>query len=107
MCLLNRAKLICLGVILYNKNVKNLRNRFIHNGHPQHFFDVAVNKSESVNEPKSSKKSKDINFSYKLNLPYFGRPSQTFHCNVAKLVRNNFYVDIAVFYKTLKTGTYF
>ena len=41
-CLLHRTKLICSSMILYNKEIKNLRKMFLRNGYPEHFFDVVV-----------------------------------------------------------------
>ena len=84
MCLLLRAKLI--HSILYNSEVKNLQNMVLRNGHPKHLFDI-VNKFKAVNEPKPSNKNTENNFSYRLGVPYFGRPSYNFGCNIAKQVQ--------------------
>ena len=70
-----RARLICSSVILYNKEVKNLRNMLLRNGYPKHFFDIVVKKFEAVNEPKPSNKNTENNLSYRSGVPYFGRPS--------------------------------
>ena len=61
----------------------------------------------AVNEPKPSNKITEKNFSYKLGLLYFGRPSQKFGCNIAKLIQNKFDADISVLYETLEIGSYF
>ena len=65
-------------------------------------MDVVVKKFKAVNEPKPSNKNTENNFSYRLGVPYFGRPAYNFGCNIAKLIRNKFNVDISVFYRTFK-----
>ena len=52
--LFQRAKLICSRMILYDNQVKNLQNMFLHNRYPKHFFDVVIKTFEDVNEPKLS-----------------------------------------------------
>ena len=104
MCLLQRAKLICLSMISYSKEVKNLRIMFLRNGYPKNFIDVIAKTFEAINELKSSNKNRKNNFIYTLiGVPNFGRPSHKSGCDVAKLIRNIFNVDIVVFCGTLKT----
>ena len=62
MCLLHRAKLICLCMILHIKEVKSLRIMFLLNGYPKNFIDVIAKKFEAVNELKPSNKNKKNNF---------------------------------------------
>ena len=60
-----------------------------------------------MNEPKSSSRNKESNFSYRLGAQNFRRLFHKFCWIVAKFIRNKFNVDISVFYRTLKTGSYF
>ena len=49
----------------------------------------------------------DENLLHRISDPYFGNPSYIFDCNLAKLIRRKFDINLGIYYKTVKSATYF
>ena len=104
-CFLHRAKLICSNIHLFNSEVNKLRNIFSQNAYPKQFFDTVFKKFNFGYGIKQQKTDK--NFDLRLGIPYFGKPSHKFSCSLTKLIHKRFAIDLAVYYTTMKTASYF
>lgn len=106
MCLLHRAKVICSENDLFVKEVEKLKKLFNSNGYSNWFIDKTIKKfKDRGNLPNTEKEKKD--FLFNIGIPYFGKVSNNFAKQLSNLIKKNFKVDINVYYKTIKTGSYF
>ena len=52
MCLLHKVKLICLNIMLFNNEVKNIYRMFLQNIYPDYFFDFTLKKFNNMVKQK-------------------------------------------------------
>ena len=105
MCLLKRAKTICSNNMLYNKEVRKLRSIFLKNSYPNWFFENALLKFDDREKKTKDKEEKE--YLFRIGVPYFGKPSHKFAKRLSTLVKVKFQVDLAVYYNSFKTSSYF
>ena len=109
MCLLNRAKAICLFKLLFQNDVIKLLQVFLSNGFPIWFFDKFLQRFLTADNDLSDRERSEINLVVPvyLNVPCIGKESRRFVSRLAKLFYVKFDVKVSGIYKTFKTGTYF
>ena len=105
MCLLKRAKTICSNNMLYNKEVCKLRFIFLKNSYPNWFFENALLKFDDCEKKTKDKEEKE--YLFRIGVPYFTKPPHKFAKRLSTLVKVKFQVDLAVYYNSFKTGSYF
>ena len=76
-CLLQKAKLICWSIMLFNIVIQNLRRMFLQNGSPNYFCDLTLKKLKNVAKQKS-------------------RMIRIFHTELALCILEIHYINLAV-----------
>ena len=105
LCLLNRAKCICLSDYLFNREVKVLKFIFLNNGYPSWFFEKNYNRF--INSDKKATHSTVMSFENCIFIPYIGKESRRFANRLSGLIENNYDQKISPIFKTFKVNNYF
>ena len=106
--MLHRAKNICSTKLLFQNQVRNLRQLFSKNGYPTSFFNRILEKflnqnNGASNQDLNSSKAQERKFS--LAIPYLGKPSTTFY--VWLLTKSKLDIEITPIFKTTTLSSYF
>jgi len=80
---------------------------FSKNGYPDWFFNKAIRKFQKQCNNSSSNEKHEKYFLFIIGLLYFGKASKLFAKRLCPIVKAKFCVDINVYYKCFKTGSYF
>lgn len=117
LCLLHRATVICSSKSLFDREVSKLRSLFMQNSYPGWFFDKITHQFLSDQSVSSTQQSQPISqtqaperkrdFSNCFAVPFLGKMSRVFVSRLSRLIKQKYNVDVTVFYKTFKVGTYF
>ena len=82
-----------------------LRSIFLKNSYPNWSFKNALLKFDDREEKTKDKEEKQ--YLFRIGVPYFGKPSRKFAKRLSTLVKAKLQVDLAVYYNSFKTGSYF
>jgi len=93
---------------LYIEEVKRLHDIFLNNDYPDWFFNKAIRKFQEQCNNFSNNEKYEKDFLFTIGIPYFiGKVTKLFAKRLCAIVKAKFCVDIYVYYKCFKTGSYF
>ena len=80
LCFLNRAKLICSNISLFQQESEKLKTMFKANDYPGRFFDKILQQflKSDKNQSSNSTQPPQSAYEYAISLPYLGKASQRF-----------------------------
>ena len=106
--LLNREKIICSTIALFQKEVKELRSMFQENGYPQSYFDKIFKRGliEQIAKEKTIPDTSEKENFY-ITISFLESESRRFINNLAKIIKNKIDVNNVPVYKSFKISRYF
>ena len=108
-CLLNRAKLICSSIVLFDQEVDRLKKMFMANGYPKVYFEKAYEKFIRSNETEKSESQIDgmEDRKYILGIPYVGSASREYKKKLTELFKEHLDVDLSAYFTSCKIARFF
>ncbi len=105
-CLLNRAFLVCSTWKLFHEEVCKLKEFFLKNAYPVHYFERIVKDflSHKLNNTKVASDSNDKKILFKL--PYVGKPSLILKRKLQKILKSQ-NINVNIVFTSFKVANYF
>ena len=85
---MNRAKIIASTPKIYEKEIKNLEEKFSFNGYPVKFVNDVIDRSINLNKDCTKKKLTSSDFKNIVKIPYIGKASNEYKKKLEKLLIN-------------------
>ena len=92
LCFLNRAKLICSNISLFEQEIEKLKTMLKANDYPGRFFDKILQQflKSDKNQSSNSTQPSQSAYEYPISLPYLGKISQRFVNQFSKSSISNY-----------------
>ena len=111
LCFLNRAKLICSNISLFEQEIEKLKTMFKANDYPGRFFDKILQQflKSDKNQSSNSTQPSQSAYEYPISLPYLGKASQRFVNQFSKTINKQLHQDVKInpIFKSFKINSYF
>ena len=78
----------------------------LQNGYPNYFFDISLKKFENMAKQNRGRMTIRIFFN-RISITFFGNLTHKLGCNLARLIKRIFDVNLAIRYNIVKTASYF